>query len=641
MHGSSVDSLRAALKAHPQEDTVRVKILNELSRLYRSNKPATAQYYGMLALASAKKIGYLSGEAIALNLLGSAYFYEGQYVKADSLQNLAIQFCLKNSQVKILGSAYNSAGLSKQYQSNYIAAIDYYLKALELEEQNKNLPGQVKVMGNLGSAYRRVGDNKMALSYYLQADSVNKSLPEPKRSLGGIANNIGNYYLDYVQYDRALQYFKQGLEENKKTNNRYNIALSNSNIGFCYLQMKQPDAAAPYLEQAYQTYQTEDLASMKSMILVNMAALRFHQGKAEQALDFANQALRTSILKKEKERELLSYHALAEIYLLKGDTKKAHGFLEKAYLMNDSLRNNETTTTISNIQKGYELNKKQTAIDLLSQEAKIKSLELDQELNIKYFLYFGILALTVMSGLIGYNAVTKNKLNKALHIQNLKVENQKKIIEVINASLEEKASRAQMNPHFIFNALNSIQYLIAHKNNEEAFGYLVSFSSLLRGILEFSDRQKISLIEEIEMLTLYLQLEALRFDNTFSYDIQYEGISSESIYVPPLLLQPLVENAIVHGLPQKKHEGKLVVSFRLEGVNLVCTISDNGIGRQAAIKNRQEQKEIHTSRGMDITRSRLMVFNHSVDEPIVFEDLFDENGIAAGTLVTLKLYNVN
>jgi tetratricopeptide (TPR) repeat protein len=639
-YGRPADSLLLALRTHPQKDNVRVNLLNELCKEYRNTKADSARLFGSSALELARDLGFKWGEATAYNLLGSVSFYEGNYKKADSLQDLAIQCSIKNNIPSALATAYNSAGLSKQYQDNYVDAVNFFIKALQLEDKARNVVGQVKVIANLGAVYRKLGAGRQSIAYYLRADSLNRTLPRKTKILGALATNIGNYYAYVNQYDEALNYYLQSLEENKLSGNRSNIALSNNNIGFCYLQMKKPLQASLFIENALKALENNNLGNLKSLILLNVGTLRLQQNRPREAIRFANEALVIARTKKEKDRELTCYRGLAEAYQYLHTHDRANYYLLQAYQLNDSLRNIEITTAIGNIQKSYELTKKQNEIDLLSQEAKIKSLELERERNINYLLYFGIFVLISISGLIGYNVYTKTQLNKKLHQQNQNIESQKKIIEAINLSLEEKASRAQMNPHFIFNSLNSIQYLIVNKNNDDAFQYLVSFASLLRGIFDFSDRQVISLKEEIELLTHYLQLEALRFDDNFSYALFFEDVETSAIRVPPLILQPFVENAIVHGLLQQKNDRAIAISFAQTDRVIHCTITDNGIGRAAASKNKSQQKN-KTSRGIDVTRDRLIVFNQNSEEPVLIKDLVDEQGEPSGTSVTLTIRHVH
>lgn len=203
--------------------------------------------------------------------------------------------------------------------------------------------------------------------------------------------------------------------------------------------------------------------------------------------------------------------------------------------------------------------------------------------------------------------------------------------------LKMQALRAQMNPHFIFNALNSIQHLIVKGDGELAFSYLSKFSRLLRMILDVSDKTFISLDKEMEMLKLYLDLEALRFDHHMQYSISVDEEDIAGLSIPTLLLQPYVENAIWHGLVPKQGERKLDISVTVTDEQLHIQIEDNGIGRKKAAAMKSMQPIRYESKGMNINNDRLNILGTRNKSSIVITDLTDANGEAAGTRVEIML----
>ncbi|AEM70723.1 putative signal transduction histidine kinase [Allomuricauda ruestringensis DSM 13258] len=207
-------------------------------------------------------------------------------------------------------------------------------------------------------------------------------------------------------------------------------------------------------------------------------------------------------------------------------------------------------------------------------------------------------------------------------------------------SLKEiSVKRAQMNPHFFFNSLSSIQHLILINNKTAALNYLTKFGKLARNVLESSYQTTVTLADEIELLHSYLELESLRFDNAFSYTITVDDpIDLDSVEIPLMLVQPFVENAIIHGLVGKKDgEKTLELRFLQEGEYYVIEIEDNGIGRQY-FKSEEDRKK---SRGMEITKKRLKMLDKSDQHKNTIEiiDKFDSNSQPSGTKVTIRLYN--
>jgi hypothetical protein len=197
------------------------------------------------------------------------------------------------------------------------------------------------------------------------------------------------------------------------------------------------------------------------------------------------------------------------------------------------------------------------------------------------------------------------------------------------------ALRAQMNPHFIFNSLNSIQHLISKNDKASALKYLTKFSTLLRQILESSINVNIPIKDEIELLRIYIELELLRFDHAFQYRIDVDDkLDVYNLEVPILLLQPYVENAIGHGLlPKQGGRKELTISFADHDTFVTCVIQDTGIGRLAAIERKQNSKNNRPSRGMDLTRQRIRLINKelNLDELLTIEDSSE------GTTVIIKI----
>ena len=204
---------------------------------------------------------------------------------------------------------------------------------------------------------------------------------------------------------------------------------------------------------------------------------------------------------------------------------------------------------------------------------------------------------------------------------------------------ELRALRSQMNPHFIFNAINSIQHYVLTNERELANKYLVKFSRLMRNILDLSKEELISLQDELETVKLYLEIEALRFNNAFNFSIECEpSIDPEKVKIPPMLIQPFAENAIWHGLLLKEGSKELVIRITRERKSLRIAVDDNGIGRESAGKfTNQELKR--RSHGMEITRTRLDVLRsvQGIDISLNVIDKKDDAERPTGTRVVLEM----
>jgi hypothetical protein len=249
-----------------------------------------------------------------------------------------------------------------------------------------------------------------------------------------------------------------------------------------------------------------------------------------------------------------------------------------------------------------------------------------------------VVTMGILIGL-GIYAFVLWRIRRIRHQESAQTEVNKKIAE-----LELKALRSQMNPHFMFNSLNSIKNYILHAKPELAAEYLSNFSHLIRMILQNSREKSISLQEELETLLLYIDLEKLRFEEEFDFSCSVsEGLNLDHVRIPPMLLQPYVENAIWHGLMHKKEPGHLQLSFTKEGPMVACTIEDDGVGRDSATQMKSLSAVRYKSMGMGITQDRIEIMNKMDALGIATEviDKYDDAGNPSGTRVIVRIPGTN
>ena len=251
----------------------------------------------------------------------------------------------------------------------------------------------------------------------------------------------------------------------------------------------------------------------------------------------------------------------------------------------------------------------------------------EQSKQYKLELIFTILLLLLLAG-IGFLFNNRMQLKKTLTLQ-------KELAEY-----EQKALHMQMNPHFVFNCLGSISSFIVKNGTDSAIKYLAKFSKLMRLTLEYSKQSLIPIDKEIQILQNYLELEQLRFNHKFNFTILKDKAIEDDMALPPLLLQPFVENAIIHGvIPSKESGGMIAIEFKVEGQNLVCTIGDNGIGYETSKTIKEKSVQVHQSMALDITKKRLEMIAASTSKQanVSIAEIRAENEKAAGTKVTLQL----
>ena len=221
-----------------------------------------------------------------------------------------------------------------------------------------------------------------------------------------------------------------------------------------------------------------------------------------------------------------------------------------------------------------------------------------------------------------------------------KIENQRMLTNVKIAEYELKALRSQMNPHFMFNAINSIQNFVLKNDSTSAQKYLTKFARLIRSVLENSKHEFVLLTKEIETLELYIQLEALRSSFSFDYEIIIdESLDSGHFHIPPMIIQPYVENAILHGLvPLTDKRGKLTLNFSHHHQTLNCIIDDNGIGRKKAMELKHKKDLGKISLGMEISEDRIELLNIQTNL-FTIVNVIDkqENGVSVGTRIEISI----
>lgn len=257
------------------------------------------------------------------------------------------------------------------------------------------------------------------------------------------------------------------------------------------------------------------------------------------------------------------------------------------------------------------------------------------EVDVPWFRQSWFFALLFIAALLITLAILRWRVSNIRRTAQIETEYNQRLAEI-----EMSALRAQMNPHFLFNCLNSIKFFIINNETDQASEYLTKFGRLIRLILSNSKSDTITLATELESLQLYVALEALRFSDKFSFVLRLSpNIQPDFIDIPPMLIQPFVENAIWHGLHHKQGQGALEVDITLEGNELICVIKDDGVGRSKAAEMKSKSATKDKSFGMDITRRRLDILESKINKEgkVEITDRMDETGQPCGTIVIIRI----
>ncbi len=639
---SKIDSLQSLLQKDG-EDTNRVNHLNSLCREYLNNGiNDSAHRYGERAQMLAQKINFKKGIGQSYHNIGLTYFHEGNY--SESLKNNLFSLKIKKDigDKKEIGLSYNNIGLVFREQGNYPEALKSHLNALKIQEELGDKRGLALTYNNIGIFYNKTKNYEKALQNHFAALKIREELGI-KNGIFDSYYNIGNVYANKNLYSDALKYFISALKISEELGDKKRVSLSYQSFGDIYYQKGN---TCPILSQrenfynkALKNYLTaltfceeNGETSLIAASFVNIGCVYSKKKVFAEAISYFEKGIKLSKELGAKNLSCEGYKSLSETYFEMTDYKNAYQSHQLYSQYKDSILNETSSKQITEMQTKYETEKKENEITLLTnqkenlaQQNEIQTLQISRN----RYLIFGLLSLAILVFLSAFLFIRQNKL-KSLHA---KTEMEKKLLDS-----NMKALRAQMNPHFIFNSLNSIQGLVNVNENRKASSFIAKFSKLTRGILNYSEQTTISLQDEIDFLRNYIEIESLRFDGNFEYSITLgENINAGDIQIPSLIVQPVIENAIVHGLFHKEGEKKLIIEVKEKEGMVTWEISDNGVGFNKSGELKPPNKN-HTSTGIKNIKERLKLVsgNHAKEGNIEYMDLADEKG-ETGTKVIIKM----
>jgi len=561
--------------------------------------------------------------------------------------------------------AYNQMGTKYRNISNYSRAIDLHQKGLDIAEQANNIEFKILNLNMLGVVYRRLNAIKTALDYNQEALELAESIKEPsngiKRSINVSVNSIGNIYQELEQYNRAIENFQKSLSLEEELGNIRGMAINYQNIGECqeeqgkleealqsfrialaydeeiasnsgiaicknsvariYIKQENSEDALDILEPTLVIAENTGDKNIISAVLMNLGWALMKQGRYPEANVKLTDALAMSSKHQLSRNMSENYSLLSQLEEKRGRYDKALEYFTKAEELEDQIYNSVNLSYVNDVIFRYDTDKKNNEIAVLKKNNEINTLKLKKQ---KTTLMISALLLALFT------------LFLYILYRQFQLKSEKKML-----TLEQSMLRSQMNPHFLFNSLNSIKLYIINNEKKNAVHYLNKFSKLVRKILEASSLKEIPLAEELETVDLYMNIENIRFSNEIKFEIKVdEEIDTHLVKIPSLILQPFLENALWHGLSSKNGEKRIELQVS-KGKNgfINISIADNGVGRAVAEKLKESKVLKRKSVGIDITKERLANFSKDFQNNFEVEiiDLFDNSGKASGTKVVLHI----
>lgn len=532
-------------------------------------------------------------------------FHRSDFENATLYYQNAIEAFNESDDSIQLGESYLRVGMIYGKLKNYPSSLEYVTQAKMIFQDLKNDSMLIIAYNILGNLYAVNHQYKEALKTY--SNSLKLAVAENLIDRqGSILNNIGVLYYNQKKYDKAINYYEKSLQIAVQMKSKYGMSVSLINIGKCYNDLGNSTKARSYIIAGIERAKDiDDLYQLQ-----------------------------------------IGYEQLSKSYVKTHNYKEGYNYLNLFMELKDSISSVEIYKQIAAQEAKFQSQKKELEIINLKaekQKNKISTLESNNKIvRLKYGLGF-IIAIALLMICIAYLSFKqyKNKLSLSIRLTQSKNELELKNNE-LNTSLllnkelqsalkqdlenyKQLAYRKQMNPHFIFNSLNAIQNYVLTNDKLSANFYLGELSTLIRRILENSEKDLIALTEELFVCETYIKLEQKRFENKFEYIIELDE-STDDIMIPPLLLQPFIENAIWHGLLHKESGGLLSINvLRENNTKAVISIRDNGVGRVSKeAKNQSSVKQ--ESLGINLTMKRIAINNFLIDDRIslVIHDLKDE-----------------
>jgi tetratricopeptide (TPR) repeat protein len=648
----TIDSLKLQLKQHPNADTIRASILNKLGMAYAEEYTDEGLVFADSSIALSKRLGSLEKlasayfvkgytfmllenyrpaihyfkQAFALSNylgrtktslvmaqnIGMCYGHLSNYKKAIASYETALNLADKLPYSSYEGTIRNSLGVVYLNLSDYTLALSNFQKALLKAEEAKNEGLMRNTYTNLGLLYSELKNHDKAISYH------NKSLKSALKDSDKYAeahsyNNLGNAFDDLGDSNKSIEMYTKALQINEELSYKFGIASNLINIGI--IQNERGEFAQAYnnFKKAETLFrQLDDLQNLALVLnslgntysKASIAQLTTLEGERinfrKKAIEIKKEALELSRQIGSLEREAEILKQLAELSTNLGNFKDATSYYAQLSVLKDSVFSDEKKAEIIRLETHYEYEKKAIYEKAENEKQQAISQEEIKIQRIKNNVILGGGSFMAISAFIGFLSYKRRNDSERRRMET--------DFKLQVSDTEMKALRAQMNPHFIFNSLNSISEYVAKNDSLSADLYLSKFAKLMRTILENSDKRDISLSEDLSALELYIQLESLRFKDGFDYEIKVDShIDQENTFLPPLLLQPFVENSIWHGLSEKQGKGKISIQIVTDGNMIRCIVEDNGVGRKQA--KLQEKTNSSKSMGMKITQSRIDILN--------------------------------
>lgn len=575
--------------------------------------------------AEAQKMGFGTAESFANDLLGKYKRNASEFEAALYYHNEAVRLALEYLDTTMLATAHNGRGVVFRRQDMVAEAMDAHITALEISERvanpSKGLTYATSVaLNSLGNIYLAMERWDDAEREFLRSMTIQDSLENP---LGVAINNqnLGYVAIERNQLEKALNYFEESLKINDKIDSDFGRVLAYIAIADTYSKMDRADEGLIVLNRVLPIVHEIGDPYHTALAAIVMGTVQQKLGQLDEAKFYYREGLKIANEHDFKSHQVDLFEHLAQIDSLEGNFEAALANFQKGRGIERDIFGQKNQRYVGGLSAKLETTRQRAEIQRLAQENELFKERSRRTTVLLISIAAGVLFLTGLFFVL-------SRQRKIIYDRDM-------------AHLEQQRLASQMNPHFLFNALNSIKAFLIDNERDSAISYLDTFAQLVRRILQSSIDETVSLAEELENCKLYVRIENARLNNEVDFSLNVDpSLDLERVQVPPLLLQPFLENAFWHGLQSKEGEKQLDLIIESSNQETTCIrIIDNGIGRIAAEKSKEHRVRKRKSIGVDITRKRLEYYAKQAGKNASFKtlDLIASNGEAMGTEVVVEL----
>lgn len=577
---------------------------------------------------------------------GNTAYSQSRVVEDVQVQSKRLKKAVDTKDESAQADSYYNIGETFFNDGNFRKSEEYYTKAKNIYEKLNDKPNIEKASRKLAQSQEKQNKITPAISNYSRAAEV---APSKNRALN--TNDVTRLSVNSPEAkEEAIQ---NNIQLNEKDKDKGDLAASYSQMADVNIQQNDIPKAEANLKNAYKISKKE---APQQALEINQKLTDFYveNKNYDKAIEAKKTVLKEDFVKDNSKKEVEQIQELADIYIKKDDIGEAISLLKKSYgIALEKGHTLEAQKSVKKLDSLYNMSENTDASvrlyrdflgklpDLVSKdksladekiledtEQRIAQLEKEKQLKDELirkknvFNYSLIGVLLVLSALIIFIFRTLKK------------------VQIKNKKIALQSLRREMNPHFIFNSLNSVNHFIATNNELEANQYLTKFSKLMRGVMENSTEDFIPFQQELDLLQNYLALEKTRFADKFDYEIEVdESLNTQSLKVPGMLVQPFLENAIWHGLRYRTTKGFLKLYFEKDNQYLKITVEDNGIGIEESKKQKTEHQKARKGRGMKNTLERIALLNDLYHQEIQCNITDKQN--TQGVLVEIRYKLVN